>query len=578
MRALARASASLLFFAARSHTRAAALLLAFGLLAFSPGLLTMQPMDRDEPRFAQATKQMLETGDYVDIRFQNEARHKKPVGIYWIQAVSVSIGEARGVSEARRQIWLYRLPSLLGALASVLLAYWASLALLPRRDAVAAALIFGATILIGVEARIAKTDAVMCATAVVAFGILARLWVLRRTASITTGEMFALWAAIGLSVLLKGPVIGGVFAIAATILSIRERSVQWLRPIADWRGAILALLIVLPWFATITLKTGGAFFAEAVRNDMLGKVAGGQEMHGAPPGLYFLIFPLTFWPASALLCLAVPYAWRNRTDDVVSACLAWAAPAWIMFELIPTKLPHYVLPLFPALAILTAKAAAEGGVFVRRGWRAVALALTPVIPIGFAALAVFATATLEPGGVQRFLPLVWAAPLFVLAILFAFAIVQIVRANRAALAAPIIAAATLALSWSVYQFAWPALRSIQLSPLLAAATKASGCADPLVATVGGYNEPSLVFLTRTDLAMLDAGADAADFMAGDGCRIALVDVRAEPAFVEQAKRRGLTPRLLTRIEGVNINRAFERNSLTLRRMDIGVYLRDTSRP
>ena len=67
------------------------LLLALALVLFVPGQWTVPPLDRDEPRFTQATKQMLETGDYVDIRFQDQARHKKPVGIYWLQAAAGEI-------------------------------------------------------------------------------------------------------------------------------------------------------------------------------------------------------------------------------------------------------------------------------------------------------------------------------------------------------------------------------------------------------------------------------------------------------------------------------------------------------
>ena len=78
----------LLAAAAASHARACALLLALCLVCFLPGIASLQPMDRDEPRFAQASKQMLETGDLVDIRFQGEARHKKPVGIYWLQSAA----------------------------------------------------------------------------------------------------------------------------------------------------------------------------------------------------------------------------------------------------------------------------------------------------------------------------------------------------------------------------------------------------------------------------------------------------------------------------------------------------------
>jgi 4-amino-4-deoxy-L-arabinose transferase-like glycosyltransferase len=83
--------------ASASHARACAFLLLLSLAAFLPGFVTLQPLDRDEPRFAQASKQMLETGDFVDIRFQQEARHKKPVGIYWLQSAAVAAGEALGV-------------------------------------------------------------------------------------------------------------------------------------------------------------------------------------------------------------------------------------------------------------------------------------------------------------------------------------------------------------------------------------------------------------------------------------------------------------------------------------------------
>ena len=76
-------------FAVGSHTRATLLLIVAGLLFFLPGFFTIPPVDRDEARFAQATKQMVESNDFVDIRFQDEVRYKKPVGIYWAQAAVV---------------------------------------------------------------------------------------------------------------------------------------------------------------------------------------------------------------------------------------------------------------------------------------------------------------------------------------------------------------------------------------------------------------------------------------------------------------------------------------------------------
>src|SRR4030088_2462605 len=96
-----------------------ALLAALCLVLYVPGLAAIPPLDRDEARFAQATRQMLETGDFIRIRFQDEARNKKPVGIYWLQAGAVA---AFSTPESP-EIWPYRLPSVLAATAAVLLTF-----------------------------------------------------------------------------------------------------------------------------------------------------------------------------------------------------------------------------------------------------------------------------------------------------------------------------------------------------------------------------------------------------------------------------------------------------------------------
>ena len=83
-RASAHSLTTVVDFAVGSHARAVVVLLAVALLGFLPGFSSIPPVDRDEARFAQATKQMVESGDYVDIRFQDEVRYKKPVGVYWV--------------------------------------------------------------------------------------------------------------------------------------------------------------------------------------------------------------------------------------------------------------------------------------------------------------------------------------------------------------------------------------------------------------------------------------------------------------------------------------------------------------
>ncbi len=354
------AAERLLRFVEGSHARALACLLTLSLLCMLPGFASLQPMDRDEPRFAQATKQMLETGDFVDIRFQDEARYKKPVGIHWLQAAAVEAGSALGVPDARTAIALYRLPSLLGALAATLLTYWAALAFSGRREAFLAAALTGASVILSVEARLAKTDAVLLACCVAAMGALARVW-LGRSRPRQPGRTVAIfWIAVAAGILIKGPMVLLFTGLAALVLSWREKSGRWLGGLRPAVGVATVLAAVLPWFLLIAWRSGGEFYRLAVGDDMLGKVTTGQQKHGAPPGFYLVAFFATFWPGAILAAIAVPFAWRERRDDRVLFLLAWIVPAWLLFEAVPTKLPHYVMPLYPAVAIGVAAAVARG--------------------------------------------------------------------------------------------------------------------------------------------------------------------------------------------------------------------------
>src|SRR2546429_1081424 len=175
-RASARSLTTVVDFAVGSHARAVVVLLAVALLGFLPGFSSIPPVDRDEARFAQATKQMVESGDYVDIRFQDEVRYKKPVGVYWVQAAVVKAASALGFPGALTTIWLYRIPSLVGAIGAVLLTYWTAVAFVPRRAAVLAALMIASCVLLSIERLLAKTDAMLLMTVVAAMGAMARAY------------------------------------------------------------------------------------------------------------------------------------------------------------------------------------------------------------------------------------------------------------------------------------------------------------------------------------------------------------------------------------------------------------------
>src|SRR5580692_8638058 len=95
------------------------------ILLWLPGIVSLPALDRDESRFAQSSRQMLDSGNYVDIRFGQVPRYKKPVGIYWLQAATtVLAGRLNPAGQSRSHIWTYRLPSLLGGVAAVWLTCW----------------------------------------------------------------------------------------------------------------------------------------------------------------------------------------------------------------------------------------------------------------------------------------------------------------------------------------------------------------------------------------------------------------------------------------------------------------------
>ncbi|MBV8446739.1 MAG: glycosyltransferase family 39 protein [Hyphomicrobiales bacterium] len=540
----------------RSHGLACAVLVALSLVMFLPGFAGLPPMDRDEPRFAQASKQMLETGNFVSIRFQGEARNKKPVGIYWLQSGSVALAQAVGFDAARATIWLYRIPSLAGAIATVLLTYWAGLVWLDRRFAFMAAALMSACILLGVEARLAKTDAVLTATIVAAMGALARIYAVRSgKGKGSVAPSFVLWFAIAVSILVKGPIVLMVAGLTSLVLSIRERSSGWLKPAADWRAMVLSAIIVAPWFIAIALDTHGAFFGEAVEGDMLSKVAGAREAHGALPGTYLIAALVTLWPIAPLALIAVPEIWRARREDAVTFLSAWLIPSWLVFEAVPTKLPHYVLPLYPAISLLVAFVASRDAFLPDERWKRLTLVLLP-LPAALIALAI-PYATFLYGDRADIMGAMIAAGAAICAGFAARVVMR--RPMEQAIAAALLAAMLLFIG--VYEFAVPRLQSLALSPRLAAALSRSPCVPQGLATAG-FNEPSLVFLTRADLQQT-TGADAARFLALPGCRAAFVDIRQEGDFTKSLAAIGRTPQLLGRVLGVNLNGG--------RHMDIGVY-------
>lgn len=547
-RAFVHSLKAIVDFAIASHARAVTVLLVVALLGFLPGLFSIPPIDRDEARFAQATKQMIESGDYVDIRFQDEVRYKKPVGVYWLQAAVVNTASALGFPRALTTIWLYRIPSLIGSIGAVLLTYWTALAFVSRRAAVLAGLMMASCVLLGIERLLAKTDAMLLMTVVAAMGAMARAYLphqrehLDAAGGWTMAAIF--WTALAAGVLLKGPLIVMVVGLAAVALIAVDRSATWLLTLKPLPGFIWFAVLVLPWFVAIIGRSGDAFLAESVGEDLLGKLFAGQESHGAPPGYYFVLFWVTFWPGATLAALAAPAVWRARREAAVKFLLAWLVPSWLVFELVITKLPHYVLPLYPAVAILIA-GVVDARALSRKPFLEWGTSWWFVVPMVGGIAAVVALAVVG----RQFGLLVWV--LMGAAAVLGFLAWRLYHADGAEHSLLRAIAAAILIAIATFGLVIPSLGQLFPSATLARILRESGCARPEAAAVG-YQEPSLVFLAGTATRLADT-AGAAEFLRGGDCRFVFVEGREERSFAQRAEAVGLRYRAGPRIEAINIS-------------------------
>ncbi len=520
--------------------RDAILLIVLCLAVFLPGTATIPTLDRDESRFAQASKQMLETGDWIDIRFQDVPRHKKPAGAYWAQAASVkTVG-----GDDRSAVWAYRLPSVIAATIAVLFTAATAVLLFGPGHGLLAGALLATSVLLVVEAHQAKADAILLSTVAAAMFALARIRTGYEAGSVRPPIWAStlLWVAVGAGVLTKGPITPLVVLSTAAALSVWNRDARWLLGLRPVSGVAIAALVAAPWFIAIQSQTGGDFLESSVGNDLLPKLISGQESHGAPPGYYLLLLTVTFWPASLFVWPALFRGWKDRAKPAIRFLICWIVPLWLIFEIVPTKLPHYVLPTYPALAILVAAALvpflsdrSDASYFGRRWAKAVVVGLWGLIGVGLAVAAPLALFRFGPVDGPSFF--VWGG-VAVLVVLVHLAVWGAVR-NTWRLAVLGSVATGVAAFVLILGLVLPSLERLTLAPRLAAmaASQTSGDASlPIFAT--GYREPSFVFAVGTDL-MLATPDEIAQSLPGGGA-LALVEDRNRDAFLKALEGVGRT--------------------------------------
>lgn len=540
-----RGLVTVLDLAAASHFRAMALLLICCALFFLPGFFNVPPIDRDEALIAQTSRHMLETGDLLTIRNQNEIRSNSPVAIHWLQAATVEIVSRLGLPRAEVRIWIYRVPSLIAAVATVLLTYWAALAFVTRRAAVLAALMMCASMMLVIVAHVATPDAALALCAITAMGAMARTylsWQRGEDAQRPSWTLPAIfWTAIAAGLMLRGPLILLFPLLTVVALAAIDRAAGWLLRLRPVLGLVWTLALLSPWLGALAWR-GDPLFEAGFGQDMLNFLTGMTDMRRGPPGVHFALFWVLFWPGCVLAGLAAAAVWQARREPAAQFLLAWIVPSWIALELLVVRVPSFALPLYPAIAILTA-GALEQRVLSRRIWLVRGVAWWFVMPMALTVFSVGAVIALTYQPAFLAWPFAAAAAIFGL---FAWLLYDDNRAERSLLNA---LAASFFFVLTNYGILIPSMTPAFPSADIARALRNVECRQPRAAAAG-FTEPSLIFMTSAATIVTDASG-AADFLAQGSCRFALVEQRAERTFGQRAEAIGLRYAVQTRIEGYN---------------------------
>jgi len=344
------------------------LLFFFAVFLHSLGNSTLPLIDRDEPRFAEASREMQQSGDYLIPRINGDFRFDKPPLIYWCQATTYHL---LGDDD-----FAARLPSVLfAALTAVATAMWGGRIFGPRTG-LCAGLIFTVCLQVFIHARAAVADMPM-----IFFFVTASWadWERRRTTqnkdASTMGGLhqrlfwWAFYLSLALGFLAKGP-IALLPLLFSPIHAIVTR--QSFRPsLGSSLGGLAVILIVVgAWGVPALIATEGQFFEVGIGKHVVGRSFAAMEHHGGSGWLGYLLFLpyylVTLFVSFFPWCFFVPKTiarLRDHMNSDESYLLIAVISVFGVFSLIQTKLPHYTLPCYPMLAILVARTVSQNRKF-----------------------------------------------------------------------------------------------------------------------------------------------------------------------------------------------------------------------
>ena len=319
-------------------------ILAASAFAFLFGLGRLGFLGPDEPRYAEVAREMYESGDYISTRLCGCLWFEKPVLVYWMSAAGYRVF---GVNEFGA-----RIPIALASLAMVALVYYSLIKLGRRNLAVTSSLVLATSGIVIAYARVATPDMIL--TAAITASLLAAFHSLRASGRARS----VLWAVsflfVGLAVLAKG-LVGAllVFAILGTHLLLTGQlgAVRW----RDWLIGVVVLLVVAgTWYGPVIARHGWAFIQEFFVRHHFQRYTSNEFGHPQPVYFFILVALAGMAPWSFFLIPAIARLrslWKSRESLLVLAWI-WAVVPIAFFSFSESKLPGYILPVFPALAVI----------------------------------------------------------------------------------------------------------------------------------------------------------------------------------------------------------------------------------
>jgi len=289
----------------------------------------------DEGRYAEIPREMVEQGDYLVPHLNYVRYFEKPPLLYWVTAISYKVF---GVNE-----WSFRFPNALTALLCVVVTYLFVAQWFTRKTALLSSLLLMSSFGFFAMAHIVTIDMVF---AFLLFASLLSFFEFYRSEKPLF--LFLFFAALALAILAKGPVAVVLMGVTIVLFLLVEKRVSFLKKMVSARGFLLFFLIVAPWFIAICLKEKEFFHFFFINQHVLRFFT--TKHHRSGPVYYF--FPVLFgglFPWSIFLPRAVIKLWRARE---LRLFFIWSAVVFCFFSISGSKLPPYILPVFPAASII----------------------------------------------------------------------------------------------------------------------------------------------------------------------------------------------------------------------------------